>query len=1281
MNGYIDEYEKKKKKGGFTLVEMLVILAVMAIILGLSAVGALGWIAHSKQQQNKESARTIFLAMQSRLSVSESRGVLDDVKSDLTKYSTQIKLEDKGAFGLPTEKDNEGNVHIYSYIAIEKGDYTSDSKSEEKSFLFGLIEPYIFETSVLDGTFVVEFDLTAGTVHSVFYSSTIKKFDYSKTGVSTALTTYHINADSRDDSKLEDCGVGYYSGEQVNVAALSSINLRITNFSLNNDETLNLRFASNSVNSDIDTKFTIKFYEKKDGDTGQVIDNDHLLFKTVITKDIFLSGKHEDDANGKRSIFANLTLTDKNGTNVTAPFIVSYNGTSYELILDAAMSSEKMAYLLRDEDMGISSMNGLSITRLDDVISGFNLPKDIFAVAEIGVNENAIGNQEYTLGSSLTSTTENTMFASDVSTETGDDGTYDLYSISKNRHLNNVRFMEKYYNTEKPNQLRTYGLITNLNWNSNILYGMDSSCIPLNATEDVFPSIKSLSTKATLDGSGFSLQNFRLGYGSNVDLGSYGSTDSENKAEALGIVDVNNGTIENLYFSKSAVSINEDEASSSDASISRVVSPYLKSIGMLTGENYGNISNICFYSTNTVSAFIDYSKVDVSRTDGAGIGMVAGSMNLANQESITRLLIRGSVEGSINNVGDVSFTETSINGESENSGYRFAGIGSVCGYAAFTDSSNTTMIGEDRQSIEAVHTTMRSGLNSLAKKSILNQASVSGNMFTGGLIGNLNTTAESTDTSHQVINVFNEGFISALSNPSDDADKLASYEEEDAVFDTLKGFFTGGIVGYAYNSRIATSTYTMKDTSKTTVYSNSNTANAQLKADAKGFFVGGICGFCDTSNIESCKTSAGGYLVGYDYVGGITGGMKSEDTTSTEYVLISGNTTNKSYVIGHSFVGGVAGSNRSGSKIVNCNNDGAVAGYGIDIGGIVGKNVGTTEKEAIISNCSSTLYDYGSEIFNLVKNVWKFFGSNVGGQVGFNENGTVKYSGQDSSDDETTVSSVSVGKNNVGGFIGYNGTNGNLDLGDAAGYVSGRVYGTGDCVGGFIGLNVEKDILSKNITVSTNNIEGNYIVGGVIGANIIQAAEDTKMEIKYNNPISKITGKAVVGGLIGYNRLVNNLTRDVLSPYNADEDDYYKTFIKVNSSTNIISDAGNFSTDVNHVFAIDGESSAGVEFNDAEVCAITYGGGILGLSAADSKVVIKDAINKGKISEIGTKADKIKISDIVGSSVSETEYTGIIGGITGYADSNTVIDNCQNLGSLDFKYSCYGSIVGINSGY
>ncbi|MCR5625025.1 MAG: hypothetical protein K6G11_07265, partial [Lachnospiraceae bacterium] len=47
----------------------------------------------------------------------------------------------------------------------------------------------------------------------------------------------------------------------------------------------------------------------------------------------------------------------------------------------------------------------------------------------------------------------------------------------------------------------------------------------------------------------------------------------------------------------------------------------------------------------------------------------------------------------------------------------------------------------------------------------------------------------------------------------------------------------------------------------------------------------------------------------------------------------------------------------------------------------------------------------------------------------------------------------------------------------------------------------------------------------------------------------------------------------------------------------------------------------------------------------------------------------------------ETEYTGIIGGITGYADSNTVIDNCQNLGSLDFKYSCYGSIVGINSGY
>ncbi len=1285
--------DKKNKTAGFTLIELIIIIAVIAIITGISVVSALGWIAHSKYKQNNEAARTIYYAMQSRLAVSASRGVQDDLKADINKYSTDISTERKDAFGLPTQKDNEGNVHLYSYIKVDKGDYNSNSKSDAEKFIFSLIRPYIFDESILDGSFVVEFDNTAGTVHSVFYSSSVSGFDYSTEGISTAITTYYINKENRSEDELEDCGIGYYASNQINVGALSSTNLRITNLSLNNEETLNLRFSSNSTALDNDTKFTLKFYEKKDGEIGQVENEDHFLFSTVITKDVFSSGCEYDTA-GNQYVLSNLTLKDKNNNEATVPFIVKYNGTAYELILDASMTSEKMAYLRRDEENGINDIKGLSITRLNNVITGLDLdkPKDIFAVGEIGVNEAAIGNQEYTLGAPIKSSTENTMFAATPSDEVEGTETYKLYEISKNRHLINVEFMEKNYGTSSDK--RKYELITNLNWDSNVIYGIESSAKPEDHNLALFPSIKKLAKSATLDGSGFILQNFRLGFGSNVNLGDYpvaNTSETDNKAVSLGIVAVNEGSIESLYFRKATLSARLSDKTNEDNKISRVATDTLKYIGIVSGVNYGNIHNLCFYSNCSVDADLDYSKTGATREDGAGIGMVAGAMKLDNKQKVSRLLIRGSVNGNITNVGDVSFTETSINGNDADSGYRFTGIGSVCGYAAFTDSSNKTMIGEPKISdeaagtpIEAVSTTMRSGLNSLGKKSILNQASVKGNMFTGGIIGNLNTTATSTDSSHQIINVFNEGYISAEKNPHNgDSAKLAEFEKEGATFDTLEGFFTGGIVGYAYNSRISACTYTMKDAEKIAAYSKESTAKTELMKDAKGFFVGGISGFSDTSNVESCKTATGGYLVGYDYVGGITGGMKGEEVNNNHYVIISGNTINKAYVVGHSFVGGVAGSNRAGSKIMNCNNDGAVAGYGIDIGGIVGKNVGTDGKEALISNCSSTLYDYGSQIFNLVKNVWQFFGSNVGGQVGFNEHGTVRYEITSTSEDETTVSSVSVGKNNVGGFIGYNSTKGNLRLGtddDKAGYVSGRVYGTGDCIGGFIGLNTEAGILNKKITVSTNNIEGRYLIGGVIGANIIAPDSDTSMAIKYDNPISKISGTAAVGGIIGYNRLVKDIDKSILSPEDATQDDYYTNFISI-SDKNIINDSSDkLTTDKEYLFSIDGNISTGLVFNNAEVSAVTYGGGIMGINAQDSKLVIKDAINKGKITEAGATGDKIIVKNIVGESVSDSYITGLISGIIGFVNTNTVIDNCENKGAVDYKFSGYGAIAGLNCG-
>ena len=141
-----------------------------------------------------------------------------------------------------------------------------------------------------------------------------------------------------------------------------------------------------------------------------------------------------------------------------------------------------------------------------------------------------------------------------------------------------------------------------------------------------------------------------------------------------------------------------------------------------------------------------------------------------------------------------------------------------------------------------------------------------------------------------------------------------------------------------------------------------------------------------------------------------------------------------------------------------------------------------------------------------------------------------------------------------------------------------------------------------------------------------------------------------------------------------------RIFISI-SDKNIINDSSDkLTTDKECLFSIDGKNSTGLVFNNAEVSAVTYGGGIMGFDAKDSKLVIKDAINRGKITEAGDNTEKIKVIDLVGDSVNEIYRTGLISGIIGFVNPNTVIDNCANKGAVDYKFSGYGAVAGLNLG-
>ena len=81
---------KGVKKKGFTLVELVVVLAIFGLLASITGLGLYSWTRYSINKENNENARTIFLAAQESLTHMQASGTLDTI--DL-KYVEKTKVE------------------------------------------------------------------------------------------------------------------------------------------------------------------------------------------------------------------------------------------------------------------------------------------------------------------------------------------------------------------------------------------------------------------------------------------------------------------------------------------------------------------------------------------------------------------------------------------------------------------------------------------------------------------------------------------------------------------------------------------------------------------------------------------------------------------------------------------------------------------------------------------------------------------------------------------------------------------------------------------------------------------------------------------------------------------------------------------------------------------------------------------------------------------------------------------------------------------------------------
>lgn len=192
----------KNNRKGFTLIELIVVLVILGIIAGIAVPNIIAYKIKADQRARTDMAQTIFYAAQNALTDKISAEGKASFRTDYGKGDGAADLSKV----TPSMDTNSNNI---VYIETKK----SDAKStKEASTIYKLMDSYLTDSDILDGTVLIEYNKTSGKVLSVFYSEVDSGIAYSGQSASVISSdngTY--NADLRSNKNLKDGTMGYYT--------------------------------------------------------------------------------------------------------------------------------------------------------------------------------------------------------------------------------------------------------------------------------------------------------------------------------------------------------------------------------------------------------------------------------------------------------------------------------------------------------------------------------------------------------------------------------------------------------------------------------------------------------------------------------------------------------------------------------------------------------------------------------------------------------------------------------------------------------------------------------------------------------------------------------------------------------------------------------------------------------------------------------------------------------------------------------------------------------------
>ena len=1297
------QYNKniKNKKKGFTLVELMVVLAITAILAVLVGGGLIAYTRLARFEKNEANARTLFQTAQISLTRMETAGELDAFRRQVMEegstgdhFQNDVTVTDANGKTLVSRTKTELNQNVAALYY----DRTGAAAGNHNALVERLLGDYIYDASLLNASICVEIDVQSGQVYSVFYDTKSDKLRFNQDG---ATNIYDRSYDHRRNDSL----VGYYSAEdRVNVVQLVQTKLKVKNPRLTNGETLTLSWSGNSSLGDLDTSYTATAYDAKD--TGKT----KPLFTITIKRDT--AGAADDNKQVITKMPVTIYTYDNAGqqtkTEKELYFPLSYNKGSFVLTLDAMADAALLRACENSAEVAATSL--YSITRL------LNDPQDIYIAMRAEPRENY--SDTYTASKEETTNEENTLLAKG--------GTAKEADLKYFRHLYNLRWSADWDITDKG----TYTLTpqasnsTGLNWTGG---GVTVYCaagawppvakVPSLNDPVAWPTIPELGEKIVLTSKTTVLTtkttrvpilNLQL---SSKSVAKTGKAKQDVLADHyVGLIGENKGKISYITLRDPDIQVNvktetvaagtptgEDQLKLTATKFVTALEDTdenwrdVRAVGALCGVNTGTLENcaltrgtnsstsalvaaaLAFGDSTTATERTAEDKTENNKNytyytdEPRGIGGLVG-VAIPKADSVMQDLTVASdvtVAGLLVDKGTQSVTKTTAADQQaekaryaaaaaepgeKNSLWRSVGVGGVFG------------------TVDAAQMKTDGNTN------IVNNGFVTGNGFTGGIVGNLFTSGANTNTP-SLTGLRNNGTVSAGANYKGDTAGNAR--------SLVLGQFFGGIAGYGRGVILqGCESVTRSDLTETQLKEQvkagfDTTGTLTDASPLKGDFVGGLVGYGKDITLDNCKTGKG-YVLGSRFVGGLAGGFTGSG--------VQQNDTNSSDVFGSRYVGGIVSVNGSNSQIIGMTNTGLVAAFGKNaayVGGIVGVNDadwgGSQDPKATatVQNCANRMSgDNATDTrrINLLKELSSSAGDYadyVGGIAGCNgKNGVVTWD----TSGTPTLGAILYGNNYVGGVAGYNDENATISNTSGQNLtISGQIVAAGKAVGGMIGLNCAPELPSATVKVS--RVAGQQLVGGVIGANLpvssFTVADDGAFIT--NVASGRVEADAVAGGIIGYNRLLADkpakVTLEALLP-------------KIDESTGVLTD----STDVK---TAGGEVTLANFQNMLNLQADIYVGGIVGANDANTKLTIQKATNGATQNALsvgglnpsnGAFKGGVLLSELAdGRYDFGTARGALAGGIIGYATPNTTLENCINYGTVAHKCAA-GGFAGWNEG-